>query len=85
MVFGDTVKVAPMEKLWNNTKIRLLLAADTDTAEQFLEQFGAILELFRSIFDTFATILTTLLLMRMHTVLLPIMLSLLQVWGFKST
>lgn len=29
-----------MEKLWNNTRIRLLLAADTDTAEQFLEQFA---------------------------------------------
>ena len=28
-----------MEKFWNNKRIRLLLTADTDTAEQFLEQF----------------------------------------------
>ena len=32
-----------MEKLWNHKQIRLLLAADTDTAEQFLEQFGPVI------------------------------------------
>lgn len=32
-----------MEKFWNNNRIRLLLTADTDTAEQFLEQFGPVI------------------------------------------
>jgi RNA polymerase sigma factor (sigma-70 family) len=32
-----------MEKFWDNKKIRLLLIADTDTAEQFLHQFGPVI------------------------------------------
>jgi len=32
-----------MEKFWDNKKIRLLLKADTDTAEQFLQQFGPVI------------------------------------------
>jgi DNA-directed RNA polymerase specialized sigma24 family protein len=32
-----------MEKLWNHKQIRLLLAADMETAEQFLEQFGPVI------------------------------------------
>jgi len=32
-----------MEIIWNHKRIRLLLAADTDTAEQFLEQFGPVI------------------------------------------
>ncbi|MHC5092320.1 MAG: hypothetical protein ACYSO2_00250 [Planctomycetota bacterium] len=32
-----------MEKFWDNKKIRLLLAADTDTAEQFVQQFGPVI------------------------------------------
>ncbi|MCD6174802.1 MAG: hypothetical protein J7K65_03420 [Planctomycetes bacterium] len=32
-----------MEKLWDNKRIRFLLAADTDTVELFLEQFGPVI------------------------------------------